>query len=134
MACNLPCTLISSCACIILLCETSSSSHFYISILQHCASAQDPWALKGPRGLVKRPQMLKSIMMACMRDPLSHENLWHMNFPGDPAAFHGCRLIIPCGKQDAGPNELTNPEISMKNHPNFTHSFALILPAIFPAQ
>ena len=40
--------------------------------------------------------------------------------------------IIACATQDAGPNELTNPEILMKNHHKYTHSFALILPAIFP--
>ena len=32
----------------------------------------DPWALNGPRGLVKRPQMMKSIMMTCMRWPCRH--------------------------------------------------------------
>ena len=29
----------------------------------------DPWALNGPRGLVKRPQIMKSIMMACKPAP-----------------------------------------------------------------
>ena len=48
----------------------------------------DPWALNGPRGLVKRPQIPKSIMMACMRDTLRHPNLSHMDFPDDRAAFH----------------------------------------------
>ena len=33
MACNLPCSVISSCACIVLLCETSSSSHFIWTLL-----------------------------------------------------------------------------------------------------
>ena len=42
LACYLPCSIISCCACIALLCETSSSSHFSISILQHCASARTP--------------------------------------------------------------------------------------------
>ena len=55
-----------------------------------------------------------------------------MDFPGGPAAFHGCRVTIPCGKQDAGPNELITLEIFMKNHHKIIYSFTLILPAIFP--
>ena len=62
-----------------------------------------------------------------------HLALSPMDFPDDPAAIHGSRLIISCATQDAGPNELTNPEILMKNHHKYIHSFALILPAIFPA-
>ena len=62
-----------------------------------------------------------------------HLNLSHMDFLDDPAAIHWRRLIISCATQDAGPNELSNPEILMKNHHKYTHSFALILPAIFPA-
>ena len=38
----------------------------------------DPWAVNGPRGLVKRPQMLKSMMLACMRDTLVPFNLGHL--------------------------------------------------------
>ena len=94
----------------------------------------DPWALNGPRGLVKYPQIMKSTMMACMRYPLGHGILWPMYSPAGAAAFHGCRLIIPCGKQDAGPNELIVPEISMENHKKNILSFTLIRPAIFPAQ
>ena len=45
---------------------------------------------------------------------------------------HGSRLIISRAKQDASPNELTNPEIFKKYHHQNIHSFALILPAIFP--
>ena len=48
----------------------------------------DPWAVKGPRGLVKRPQMPKSIMMTCMRDTLLQPNLSHIDFPDGAAAFH----------------------------------------------
>ena len=48
----------------------------------------DPWALNGPRGLVKRPQMMKSITMPCMRDTLVYFNLHHMDFPDGPAAIH----------------------------------------------
>ena len=55
-----------------------------------------------------------------------------MDFLDDPAAIHGCRLIISRSKQDEVQNELTNPEILMKNHHKYTHSFALMLPAIFP--
>ena len=98
------------------------------------ARQRGPLGPEQSRGLVKCLQMLKSIMIACMRDPLSGGILSHMNFPSGPAAFHRCRVTIPCGKQDAGPNELTDPEISMENHQKITHSFTLILPAIFPAQ
>ena len=55
-----------------------------------------------------------------------------MDFLDDPAAIHGCRLIISRSMQDAGPNELTNPEILMINRPRSPHSFTMILPAIFP--
>ena len=47
-----------------------------------------PWALSGPQGLVKRPQMPKSIMMACMRDTLVYMDLGNMDFPDGPAAIH----------------------------------------------
>ena len=47
----------------------------------------DPLALNGPRGLVKCPQMLKSTMIACTRDPLYQPNLSHMDFPDGPAAI-----------------------------------------------
>ena len=67
-----------------------------------------------------------------MHDTLSSLNLSHMYFLDDPAAIHGCKLIISCTRQDAGPNELSNPEILMINHHKFIYSFAWILPAIFP--
>ena len=103
----------------------------YLSTLRVSA---DPWALKGPRGLVKCSQDHETHLILCMRDPLRRGILSHMNFPSGAAAFHGCRLTIPCGKQDAGPNELIMPEILMNNHPKIIYSFALIVPAIFPAQ
>ena len=67
-----------------------------------------------------------------MHDALVYLNLSHIDFLDDPAAIHGSRLIISCTTQDASPNELSNPEILMKNHHRNIHSFALILPAIFP--
>ena len=53
-----------------------------------CPPEGKSWAVNGPRGLVKRPQMLKSIMMACTRDTLALPNLSHMDFPDGPAAIH----------------------------------------------
>ena len=55
-----------------------------------------------------------------------------MDFLDDPAATHWCRLIISRAKQDEVPNELSNPEILMKNHHKSTHSFGLVFPTIFP--
>ena len=92
----------------------------------------DPWALEGPFGLVKRPQTMKFLKIIIMEILVRHLALSPMDFPDDPAAIHGSRLIISCARQDAGPNELTNPEIFKKNHHKITPSFGLILPAIFP--
>ena len=63
---------------------------------------------------------------------LGSPNLSHMDFLDGPAAIHRCRLRIPCTTQDASPNELGNPEKMKNNHHRNTHTFALILPAIFP--
>ena len=41
-------------------------------------------------------------------------------------------MIISRATQDASPNELTDPEISIENRHDNTHSFPLVLPAIFP--
>ena len=71
--------------------------------------------------------------MGLMHDTLVPPNLSHMDFLDDPAAIHGCRLIIYRAKQDESPNEFTNPEILKKNHHKNIHSFGFILPAIFPA-
>ena len=100
----------------------------------HCASARTPGLLKGPRGLVKRPQMLKSIMMACMRDTLSHPNLSHMDFPDGPAAIQRSTTTISDTTKSPSPNEYKHPEISMKNHQISTYSFLGSGPAIFPAS
>ena len=75
---------------------------------------------------------MKSAMITIIHETLSPLNLSHIDFLDDPAAIHGCRLIISRAKQDASPNELTNPEILKKNHHQNTHSFGLVLPAIFP--
>ena len=92
----------------------------------------DPWAQKLPRGLAYLPIIMKYTTSIIMHDTLCSLNLSHMDFLDDPAAIHRCRLIISRAKQDASPNELMNPENSMKNHHQNTHSFALVLPAIFP--
>ena len=75
---------------------------------------------------------MKSVTFALSAHALSYLNISHMDFLDDPAAIHWSRLIISCTTQDASPNELTNPEILMKNHHKYTYSFVLILPAIFP--
>ena len=92
----------------------------------------DPWALKGRRCLVKRPQNMKSIKIPSSGLTLLHLVLSHMDFLNDPAAIQWSKLIKPCATQDEKPNELTNLEILMKNHHKYIHSFGLILPAIFP--
>ena len=92
----------------------------------------DPWVLNRPLGLVQRPPIMKSVTFASSAQTLSHLNLSHIDFLDDPAAIHWSRLIISCATQDAGPNELTNPEILMKTHHKYTHNFALIWLAIFP--
>ena len=76
---------------------------------------------------------MKSVTFASSVQTVFHTNLSHVDFLDDPAAIHWSRLIISCTTQDAGPNEFRNPEILMKNHHKNIHSFALILPAIFPA-
>ena len=75
---------------------------------------------------------MKSVIFYHAHMTLGHPQLPHMDFLDGPTAIHRCRLIISCARQDASPNELGNPEILMKNHHKITHSFALILPAIFP--
>ena len=65
---------------------------------------------------------------------LSHLKLSHMDFLDDPAAFHGCRLIISDVTQDESPNELTNQKLSMKKQPNLTYSFTWLKAPIFPTQ
>ena len=75
---------------------------------------------------------MKSV--TCTSSPLTldHPELSHMDFPDDPAAIQWSRLIISCATQDASPNEFMDPEILMKKHHENTHSFARVLPAIFP--
>ena len=41
--------------------------------------------------------------MGNLAPPGDREESASHHFPSGPAAFHGCRLIIPCGKRDAGP-------------------------------
>ena len=67
-----------------------------------------------------------------MHDTLVSLNLSHMDFLDDPAAIHGCRLIISRAKQDASPNDCRDPEILKRNHHRNIHSFLGSWPAIFP--
>ena len=68
-----------------------------------------------------------------MHDTLPPSNLSHMDFLEPPAGIHPSTMTISRATQDASPNELTNPEKSLENRPNRTHSFALMLPAFNPA-
>ena len=54
----------------------------------------DPWALKCPKILVKRPRMLKSATFACTPVTLRHPNLSHIDFLDNPAAIHSSRTPI----------------------------------------
>ena len=94
----------------------------------------DPWALKCPKILVKRPRIIESITSPCMPVTLAHPNLPHMDFLGYPAAIHSSRTPISDATQSATPNELMHPEISMKNRQIFIYSFLGSGPAIFPAS
>ena len=75
---------------------------------------------------------MKSAMMTIIHETLSPLNLSHMDFLDDPAAIHGCRLIISRSKQDEVQNKLTNPEIFMKTHHRNIHSFTWSWPDITP--
>ena len=59
-------------------------------------------------------------------------NLSRMDFLDGPAAIHGSRLIISDTTQDESSNDHINPDMLMNNHHKRTHSFTLILHAIFP--
>ena len=61
-------------------------------------------------------------------------NLSHMDFLDSPAAIHSSRTPISDATQSAGPNELMDPEKSMKNNQIFTFSFLGFGPAILPAE
>ena len=75
---------------------------------------------------------MKSVKFPSSGLTLALPNLSHIDFLDVPAAIHGSRLIISDTTQDESPNELINPEILMEKHHKYTHSFGLILPAIFP--
>ena len=121
----------------ILLCLYSIallSKFFEPYNLETLRMSADPWALKGPKMLVKRPRIMKSIIFPCMLTTLIPFNLGHMDFLDDPVAIHSSTTPYSRSTQDAGPNELINPKKSMKNHQIFTYSFLGSGPAIFPAQ
>ena len=75
---------------------------------------------------------MKSAMITIIHETLCPLNLSHMDFLDDPAAIHGCRLIISRAKQDASPNDCRNPKIFKRNHHRNIHSFLGSWPAIFP--
>ena len=80
---------ISSCACIVLLSEASSSSHVEFNIARQ----------RGPLG--SEPAILLDLTASeheichidIMHDTLVQPNLSHMDFLDDPAAIQGCTLI-----------------------------------------
>ena len=94
----------------------------------------DPWALKCPKMLVKRPRIMKSATFACMPVTLRHPNLSHIDFLDSPAAIHSSRTPISDATQSASPNELMHPRKTMKNHTISIYSFLGSGPAIFPAE
>ena len=123
-----PDTDISSCVCIVLLFETSSSSH----VEYHIARQRGPLCPEASIRACLTASKHEICQNPIMHDTLFPPNLSHMDFLDDPAAIHGSRLIISDTTQDESPNELINPEILMNNHHKRTYSFTLILPAIFP--
>ena len=74
----------------------------------------DPLALKGPKILVKRPRIMKSIMFPCMLVALYQPNLSHMDFLDGPAAIHSSTTTYSRTTKSPSPNEYSDPEISMK--------------------
>ena len=94
----------------------------------------DIWPLIRPRGFVKRPQIMESITFACTRATLYPLNLSHMDFPDGPVAIHSSRTTYSDLTQSASPNELSNPEISMKNHQICIYCFLGSGPAVFPGS
>ena len=123
-----PDTDISSCVCIVLLFETSSSSH----VQYHIARQRGPLDPEPAIGPCRTASEHEICHVYIKHATLFHIDLSHMDFLDDPAAIQWSRLIISRATQDEGPNELTNPEILMINHHKYTHCLALILPAIFP--
>ena len=75
---------------------------------------------------------MKPIIISCTRDTLVCFNLCHIDFPGDPAWIHWSRTTYSCTTNSASPSKYINPEKSMKNLPNVTHSFLGSRPAIVP--
>ena len=125
-----PDTVISSCACIVLLSEASSSSHVLFLI----ARQRDKFASE--RSKIRRltSQKPKFCQICIIRGTLVHFNLSHMDFLEHRAATTTCTDPIPCTTNSASPNEYKYPEIWMKNRPNRIHSFPGSRPAIFLAE
>ena len=84
--------IISSCACIVLLSEASSSSHVEFNIARQ------------RRPLASEPSIFPCLTASNHEilhfhhtdDTLIHPNLSHIDFLDDPAAIHGCTMIISC--------------------------------------
>ena len=121
-------TDISSCVCIVLLFETSSSSH----VQYHIARQRGPLGPEPAIGPCLTASDHEICHICIMHETVSSLDLSHMDFLDDPAAIHGSRLTISRFTKDESSNELINPEILMNNHHKRTYSFTLILPAIFP--
>ena len=92
----------------------------------------DPWALNGPWGLVKRLQMMKSIMITCMCDTLIYLKLSYMDFLDCPAVTGTCTASYYSTTKSASPNELINLEILTINRPIRIYSFLGYWLAVFP--
>ena len=98
-----------------------------------CASAPK-LLVNCPKNLVRRPLIMKIVIFSCTHGTLFHFKLSHMDFPDGPAAIHSSRTTCSGLTQSAGPNELINPEKSLKNRPIFTYSFLGSGPAVFPGS
>ena len=110
---------ISSCACIVLLSEASSSSHVEFNIARQRGSLGPEPAIL----LDLTPSGHEICDICIMHDTLVQPNLSHMDFLDDPAAIQGCTLILSCTTHNASSNEHMHPEILMKNHHWRTYSF-----------
>ena len=61
-----------------------------------------------------------------------HLNLSHMDFPGGAAAIHRSTTTLSNARNNPSPNELINPEISMKNHPKNIYIYTRLITANRP--
>ena len=112
-ACNLPCLRnIFSCLHSIPL----GSELFEPCDISTLRVSADPRALKCPRGLVKHPQIMKSIAFPFTLATLTQFKFGQMDFLGGPAATHHSRTTYSRTTQSASPTELINPERLLKSN------------------